>query len=480
MTIVYDPTGVLPGNLVSDEEHTPVIGPDIHTNQGPFYAHGLIITGTLVAGGATVPLALFADYVWSPMFSVRSAEVGQEVYSYILLTDYTKYSSIQLTYQAVGGSSDDVLLSEILSAGDFDRTNFENWSSFVGDMITLSVPGGAFNIKNTGVAHMLAAKLDVIADELRTPSSYLDFIMNTFIPLHSDITALQAQVASWAASFTSNGAFTGGGAQGPTGAVGPTGPIGFTGPTGIGSTGPTGNTGPAGATGPVGDVGPAFTPRSLCTLYSDMSAFAVISGVNQDGPFKWKNVQNTVSPHILASHQEVGHPGIITWRSSFTNDSTDLGFLYGTDLTALALGANYHYETCLKLMSVAQETYLFGFQDTFNLTDPLNGAWFSASLDGAFKAKTSAAGASTTSTASYTIALNTWYNFSITVNNTGTLVTFIIKNMTGTILWSNDIITNIPIGLPLGAGIRGRSIDFSGTKDYMDTDYLLVTVPVTR
>ena len=209
MTIVYDPTGILPGNLVSNEIHTPITEPDIYPTQGPFYIRSLTVTGTLASNGSSVPLNQYVDYVLSPMFASRSADTGKEVYSYILLIDRNKWTAVHLTYQATGGSTDTILAAQIAAAGNFDRTNLDQWLAFAGDMVALSVPTANYNLKNTGVAYLFGSKLDVIAEELRIPSSYADFIESDYIPLRATVAALQTQVSSWAASFTNNGTFSG-------------------------------------------------------------------------------------------------------------------------------------------------------------------------------------------------------------------------------------------------------------------------------
>lgn len=66
------------------------------------------------------------------------------------------------------------------------------------------------------------------------------------------------------------------------------------------------------------------------------------------------------------------------------------------------------------------------------------------------------------------------------VNSAGNRVDFTISDMAGAVLWTDAITTNIPIGLPLGANITGSSTDTTANKFYMNADYLLVTIPVTR
>ena len=209
MTLAYDPTGTAPANLVTAEIHTPITEPAIFTEQGPFYESSITITGTSVYDGTLVTLQLYVDFLWSPMFSIASADTGKTVYSYIVLTNYLKWSRLSVTYHGVGGNRDNILLAEIVAAGNFDRTNIDNWLAFQGDVSALNMTSVDYSLKNTGIAYLFARKLDAIAIAMRTPSTYAAFITGNYTSLRNDVNSLQAAISSWSTSFTNNGIFDG-------------------------------------------------------------------------------------------------------------------------------------------------------------------------------------------------------------------------------------------------------------------------------
>lgn len=220
ITVVYDPTGVAPANLITNEIHSSLTEPDIFPVQGTFYAQGLIVSGVSTLSGETVILQQFIDFVFSPLYADMSAATGKEVYSYILLTNMPAWTSISLTYQAVGGIQDNVLLSQIIAAGVFDRTNIDNWLTFQGDITSLNISGGNYDLTNTGVAYLFSAKLDAIALALRTPSTYISFINTDFANLKTQVAGIQASFSSLNTAVQNsgilNGTFSGSGSSTPS------------------------------------------------------------------------------------------------------------------------------------------------------------------------------------------------------------------------------------------------------------------------
>lgn len=209
MTLVYDPTASLANNYILAEVHTPITEPDVIPVNAPIYETDFVVTGIKASDGTTTPLSLYVDYMWSPLFATRSAQTGRDVYSYIILQDYSKWTTITITYRGVGGDPDNVLLGQIIQAGAFDRTNIDNWLSFEGEIAALNVTGVDYSLKNTGVAYLFASKMDAIALALRAPSSYVSFINGTFAALQADVAGLHAQIQLWTTEFSSSGIFSG-------------------------------------------------------------------------------------------------------------------------------------------------------------------------------------------------------------------------------------------------------------------------------
>ena len=245
--VIYDPSGELPANLITNETHVPIVEPVIFPNAGSFYSAGLVVVATHVTTNMVSILTPLVDYVFSPVYATATALTGKEIHSYILLTNYTQWTSVQITYHATGAQPDYVLLSQILNAGNFDRTNLTNWLAFTGELISLNTSTADYSLKNTGVVYLLASKLNAIAIALRTPSSYLAFLNNQFVPLQATVTSLQATLTGFQTTLINSGILSGPITNGVVGATGPQGPIGQQGP--IGPSGLQGNAGAPGAQG---------------------------------------------------------------------------------------------------------------------------------------------------------------------------------------------------------------------------------------
>ena len=192
-TVSYDPTGTLSANLITNEITTPITEPDIFFAQGPFYQNGLIVTGTPISGGSPVTLQPLVDYNFSPLYSIASANTGRNVYSFILLENYTLWSSISVTYQAVGGSPDTTLLtnvaSAILSTG-FVITSYYSWSTIRGSSYLLNPAGADYDLNGSLPLQMFSNKLNAIAANLQSPNALISLLNSTIFGLESNINSI--------------------------------------------------------------------------------------------------------------------------------------------------------------------------------------------------------------------------------------------------------------------------------------------------
>ena len=165
-TLVYDPLGSLAANLIHNEIHTPIAEPDVFTNKGPFFANSLIVSGT-THGGVVKDLVYGVDFTYSPLFVTQVVQTGKQIFTYILLADYTNWASVTLQYQALGGNvSDVVLLAQILNVGNFDRSDKYNWLSLTGEQSVYNPGGINDNLSNAGVATLLASKISALTNRL--------------------------------------------------------------------------------------------------------------------------------------------------------------------------------------------------------------------------------------------------------------------------------------------------------------------------
>jgi len=130
MLLQFDPSGINPNNRVSDEVHTLTNSTAIYPLAGVFYTKELIVTGVSAANGSTVPLLIDIDFKLSPNFYKLSVSVGRGVYSYIVITNPSTWSSISISYNATGGSHIDTRLDATIKAlGGFSKINPVVWNN---------------------------------------------------------------------------------------------------------------------------------------------------------------------------------------------------------------------------------------------------------------------------------------------------------------------------------------------------------------
>lgn len=193
-TLTFDPTASAPANYFQAEVHQISTDAAIFPLNSPFYRLHLDVEGTLaVAPHNVVPLIYGVDYSFSPMFVTQSEAVGKEVYTYLLLMNKSKWSEISISYHATGGVPDARLLTEIIAAGNFDRTNPANWLNFVGEQQSL-LPPTEFKINNIGVMSLFSGKLDALTNSISSTSEIAYFIQTSFATLNTALGEMQGQI----------------------------------------------------------------------------------------------------------------------------------------------------------------------------------------------------------------------------------------------------------------------------------------------
>lgn len=166
----YDPTGISIANKIVDEELT-ITTTKIELNEGVFFTNSFIIKGKLSNETIYTELVHGTDYTLSPNFKEESDKISNELASFIILTDFSLYNTVQVTYQALGDNRvDNVLNEEILNLDTFDLNNVAIWSSLTGQKSTTSI-----EVEN--VAFTLSkyvSKLDKVVNKLRESETYLN------------------------------------------------------------------------------------------------------------------------------------------------------------------------------------------------------------------------------------------------------------------------------------------------------------------
>jgi hypothetical protein len=166
------------------------------------------------------------------------------------------------------------------------------------------------------------------------------------------------------------------------------------------------------------------------------------------------------------------HPGVVRLRSSTTPNG---GYRLQAYNGAIRLKGGEVFEGVLYHNNIATTTIRMGFNDNTTSADAVDGCYFEVAITGIARGKCANNNTRTTTTGSYTIALNTWYTYRITLNATATLATFEIFNSAGTSLFTtnNTVAANIPTaaGRETNVGIVATESTNTAT-DMVHVDYM--------
>lgn len=169
----------------------------------------------------------------------------------------------------------------------------------------------------------------------------------------------------------------------------------------------------------------------------------------------------------------LGHPGIMVMRSSATansgvriNTSGDMIVLEGGEVfDGIFYNAFWNSDITVRI----------GFWDGTTIATLADCAMFeitgnSGPANAIGVNSTNTAQSSTTS--SYSLSAATWYHVRITLNSNATLVTYQIFDMSGALLWSDTLSTNIPTtGRAVGVGIFAWSSGTTG-RELIQVDFI--------
>jgi hypothetical protein len=171
----YDATGDNIANKVSDEVHQCTNNPAIFPVQGAFYLKSLIVHGVLKGTETVRELSVIDDYGLGPLYASRSYASGKHAYSYFVLYRLSEYDSITITYQAVGGNVDSVLMAEIANhpATLLDREDPAFWLSLNGESCIRRTVDIDPEFKDMDVLQLLYNGLRRIEEQLRAPNAFL-------------------------------------------------------------------------------------------------------------------------------------------------------------------------------------------------------------------------------------------------------------------------------------------------------------------
>ena len=134
----------------------------------------------------------------------------------------------------------------------------------------------------------------------------------------------------------------------------------------------------------------------------------------------------------------------------------------------------------MQFLFTSLEEYVIGFHDSAGTGNPTNGAYFYINGSNVVTGKCASNNNQTPTASTFTLTLSSWYRFNILVDGTGSVVTFTISDMSGGMLWSDTVATNIPLLTPMSCRNLGNSQDATAGRFYLNNDYLHVVMPTVR
>lgn len=184
-------------------------------------------------------------------------------------------------------------------------------------------------------------------------------------------------------------------------------------------------------------------PRLVWKDYTDF--FSV--GDNSNDP--WIGAA-LIDGTCTARPGESNHPGIVRLNSM----SEDSGYRWMTAMEIFLISGREFAEFCFKTPTNFNDVRIrLGFQDSDNDSAPTDGIYIDIAGD-TLKGICRDNGAETaTALTNYTLIAETWYRGRIKVNDDATSVTFSLYGEAGNLLWTRDIVDDIPDARGLGHGV---------------------------
>lgn len=163
------------------------------------------------------------------------------------------------------------------------------------------------------------------------------------------------------------------------------------------------------------------------------------------------------------------HPGVVRITSSTTANS---GVRISTDVNCLQIGGGELFELVFLPLTFTNTTVRFGFHSTTSSAAPVDGVYFELLASANITGVTASNSTRTTSATIATLTAGTWYRALVRVNRAKTSVTFFIYSMTGVLLGSQTVTTNIPaLGRFMGSGVIATNSGTVATA-LVDLDYI--------
>lgn len=169
---------------------------------------------------------------------------------------------------------------------------------------------------------------------------------------------------------------------------------------------------------------------------------------------------------------ELNHPGIYDIQSVATINS---GFVYRLSDNIALLKGDERGVDIFKVQSNTDTVIRGGFHDSISVADPVDGVFYEIT-NGAVVFRTMNNSLNTNSSTITTLTVGNWYKF-ITRVISSSLVTLEIYDGTNSLLFSTNIVTNIPTVFPRTTGRAFGAWRTTATAGrILDLDYIDVTL----
>lgn len=164
---------------------------------------------------------------------------------------------------------------------------------------------------------------------------------------------------------------------------------------------------------------------------------------------------------------EAGHPGMASLSSATTTNS---GYVINVGVTGTLIGGGEVAELIFKTPAtiLSTTTIKFGYHDATTYALPVDGVYFIQSA-GVIKGAASSNSSQTLTSDGFTPSVSTWYRLKLVVNAAANQVDFYIYNAAGTLLWTNNVQSNLPTGAGRGCGPCVITTDSGTTVNVLTT-----------
>jgi hypothetical protein len=160
-----------------------------------------------------------------------------------------------------------------------------------------------------------------------------------------------------------------------------------------------------------------------------------------------------------------------------SSGSANGGAKCGTNVSALLLSGNEQAVIDVAPQTLTNSTARFGFCDTADHNDCVDGVYIECAATGVCTGKTANNSTRSSTGTTYTIVTTNWYRAVVTLGTGATSATFKLYNSAGTLVWSDSLATNIPVAAGRLVGVMAVATE-SGTGSLVmyNLDYIGFTV----